>query len=139
MQLRSWGPRYHTNIGPIDDQHRTLFELIHRLNSSMATGQSRSLRRDVLDELHTYVQHHFSMEEQLLLRHGYPDLEAHRAEHLQFAKRLLAIRDRLRTAREVTVAIDTASLLNDWLLTHIEVADMRYARFLRERAATSPR
>jgi hemerythrin-like metal-binding protein len=38
----------------------------------------------MLEHLGTYVIEHFGTEEELLSRHGYPDLEAHKKEHASF-------------------------------------------------------
>ncbi|HZB87736.1 MAG TPA: hemerythrin domain-containing protein, partial [Terracidiphilus sp.] len=72
---------------------------------------------------------HFSCEESLLERHGYPEIESHRAEH----RRLMG---EIRGAQDLTqhaAASDLQPLLDilrGWFIDHVEKLDRRYGAWL---------
>ena len=66
-------------IPAIDDQHQLLIDLIARLDAGVDGFLPNMF--GVLDELQKYVHEHFTFEEALLIKHGYPDFAEHKHEH----------------------------------------------------------
>jgi hemerythrin-like metal-binding protein len=58
----------------MDNQHRQLVDLLNQLENAMAKGKGKELVGKILSELIRYTQTHFSSEELLMLKHGFPDL-----------------------------------------------------------------
>ena len=121
-RINTWSPNIEFGIPEIDSQHRELFEL-----AATFRGQGDDIRvMKALSILCDYANVHLRDEEELLVRIGYPDIEAHRASHGEFRKML---RDLLQDARALTldqVAYRVEALINGWFYNHILHLDTQY-------------
>lgn len=84
MSVFEWEKEYELGIEIIDEQHRELFRKIDHLNISIYGGKGRDELRQLIKYLKTYIEEHFSYEENALTGTDYPDLEAHKKEHTRF-------------------------------------------------------
>ena len=126
MPLITWDASLETGIGMIDEQHRMLVDLINKLDASVRTGSSSKAVELVLVDLKNYTIYHFSTEETLMVRGGYPGFEAHRDQHREFVEELEGfVIDRLTGAPDV--ARDVLEYLKGWLTTHIQISDQDFA------------
>ncbi len=125
MRAFEWQASYSVGVAALDDQHKVLIDLINRLDE--AERGSGDLR-DVMDKLDWYVHQHFSLEETMMRDAGYPDLEAHIAEHRDFATWLRSSQSHMATGGLNTgiLAKTISDHLKDWLKQHILVVDMNY-------------
>ncbi len=73
--------KYSVKVASIDGQHQKIFDTIDRLNQALADGQGKTVVKQVLDDLIAYTMNHFSSEEALLEKQGYPKLASHKMEH----------------------------------------------------------
>ncbi|TYO99665.1 hemerythrin [Geothermobacter ehrlichii] len=131
MELIKWRDAYNTGIGMFDEEHRCLVTMINRLYTALREGKEETVVKAILEELINYTREHFAHEEELMERHGYPELDAHRFEHNSFRS---TIRD---LSRMVNQGIDglgrpLLQMLRDWLMHHIQEVDARYGRFFSE-------
>ena len=115
-----WKSEYATGIHNIDDQHRTIVELITQFENIGETKPS-------LDDLHVlilrtrkFVEFHFSVEESLMQILPYPETVAHRAEHQRVLRRIADIENGL--LRE-SMKNELAALMRDCLFDHIVAGD----------------
>jgi len=120
-----WDEAYSVGNNSLDAQHRSLVELINRLERVESDGEDL---RDILDQLDTYAHAHFSLEEKMMRTAGYADLEPHIAEHRDFENWLSSAQTHIATG-----GLDTAIIaqsihehLQNWLIKHILVVDMAY-------------
>ncbi|MFT6031223.1 MAG: hemerythrin [Oleiphilaceae bacterium] len=60
-----------------DTQHQTLFELIEELKSNTA-------RPYIFTKLTNFAENHFTLEEQYMRQHNYPNIDEHIAAHDRF-------------------------------------------------------
>ncbi|MBN2322386.1 MAG: hemerythrin family protein [Spirochaetes bacterium] len=133
MDSVSWTSRYETGIDAIDRQHRELFKRIDRLTLSIYDGEGKRGLGGMLEYLGTYVIEHFGTEEELLSRHGYPDLEAHKKEHIAFMTRFMEIkRECDDKGPDSYLAIRVGREIEEWWKTHVLDTDMRYVPCLRQ-------
>lgn len=120
--VNAWSPSIEFGIPEIDNQHRELFEL-----AATFRGQGDDIRvMKAVAMLCDYAKVHLRDEEELLVKIGYPDIEAHRAAHSEFRKMLL---DLLQDARALTldqVASRVEALINGWFYNHILNVDRQY-------------
>lgn len=74
----------------IDGQHRDLLRRFSQLGSYRSSDFGRPERpiRALLSELVIAITHHFIDEEDLLIRNGFPDYEAHAKAHAFFVEQL---------------------------------------------------
>jgi hemerythrin len=128
-----WKSEYSVGIPEIDEQHKQLFACIDRLESAGDEQQRELAVYFVIDELKDYVRIHFTVEEIVMRLFDYPGLEAHVAEHREFAARLIAL-GKIELTHDVHS--QAGKFLREWLLQHIMVTDKKYAAFLLGRRAT---
>lgn len=121
-----WSHEYDTGDGTIDLQHRQLFELGNRLLGAMTGGASREQIAERTGEFIRSMETHMKSEEDFLARIGYPEREAHAAQHRHLTERARQLLDRYRTAR-----LELAELLHfviyEFSAQHLLVEDGKYA------------
>ena len=124
--LLQWSEDYRLGIPAVDQEHRAFFDLVHDIETRLASGDDPGART-VLAALRTYAETHFAHEEEFLERVSYPGLARHRAEHAVFLRDLAA----LEAAPSVPTTV-TALMARAWIATHILGTDRRYSRWLDE-------
>lgn len=122
-----WSDSYRIGLGEIDDQHKTLVDLMNDLWQAIAVNADLQDCEKILQRLEHYTIAHFGAEETMMQSIGYPDFEAHKAAHLQFVQRLQA--EVLRLQRGERLSLDILHFLRDWLVRHIMVNDKAYAAY----------
>jgi hemerythrin len=129
MPLLTWTKEeFGTNVGIADDQHITLFGLVNDLHD-LAAGSDRSAIGSQLDAVINFVVEHFAMEEKLMQETGYPNYEAHKAEHVKLVNTCADVQKKFH-AGEVEVTQDTTHFVKDWLVSHIPNIDQKYGPHL---------
>ena len=117
-------------IAAIDDQHQQLIDLIVRLDESV--GGALPDIFGVLDELQKYVREHFAFEEEMLLKHAFPEYESHKHEHEVFEAYVRHLNRRIHLGK-AELQHDVLAFLKLWLTRHIQGSDRKYAEFLKQR------
>lgn len=117
----------------IDDQHRELIDRVNKLSESCDTLTEKNVAVQTLDFLMDYTEFHFRAEEKLQEESGYPQLQAHKAQHAQFEKAVDELRQMLEEEEGPTDAFVAAVNRNivEWLLNHIQVCDKKVAEYIR--------
>ena len=87
MKKIKWTDSWNIGIDIIDDQHKTLMNLLNRIIDKDVDS------KELLIELVNYSGKHFSDEESLMFKKNYPedDFNYHREEHKNFTDLLLDI------------------------------------------------
>jgi methyl-accepting chemotaxis protein len=126
-----WDETIATGIGIIDEQHKELVGLINRLNGAMQQGTGKAVVGEILDELGRYATFHFSQEESLFDKYGYPEAEEHKAVHRKLLGEATEFIERFQSG-QTAMSRDLFFFLKDWLTNHIKGVDHRYVPFLEE-------
>lgn len=124
-----WDSSYETGIHDVDEQHRHLIAIVNSLGESIGTTSPARLQ-DIVCQLKEYAQRHFQAEESIMESQGYPDLPAHRAEHLLFVDQIMLFDLDVLLASD-GLAWDMFHFLRNWLTTHILQVDMKFAAAVR--------
>ena len=127
MAYLHWSNDLNTGIEVIDKQHRRLVEYLNELNTAIAEGDQKGVKH-VLDELIDYTLSHFSFEEELIEKSGYPFLKAHKRVHEIFTKRVGEFLQRAEKGEDV--APEILSMLKIWLINHIKGDDADYVYYV---------
>ena len=69
----TWKDSYSVGIESIDNDHKKLIHLINNLQTSIDYKTDKQFEKQTLDEVIDYTHYHFSREEELMKKHGYPD------------------------------------------------------------------
>ncbi|MFT5660327.1 MAG: hemerythrin [Sulfurimonas sp.] len=77
-----WDDNYKIGIKSIDDQHKTLFNLVNKLYDLDESTHMKDDLKSILYEFSDYMKIHFRDEEKYMLCISYPLLEEHEKLHL---------------------------------------------------------
>jgi len=133
QQFVEWKDEYSVGIKVIDDEHRRLLNLINQFQTAVFYQTGSEFEDEAFDALIDYTRTHFAREEQLMSGHGYPDFEAHQAEH---KKMIALVEDRMAEHREQghhEALVEMVDFLRDWLINHINGTDQAYSGFLHDK------
>lgn len=134
-----WGEYLSVGVAEIDSQHRLLFDKFNAFLAAREKGLSAEEVNRLFSFLGTYVITHFSDEERLMQRLGFPDLQRHREAHQEFARRVAALKERLEKEGPTQSLVTTSSLfINGWLIEHIARMDRAIGRFMNEKTGSTP-
>ena len=124
-----WDNILSVGVPEIDEDHRKLIHIFNILNHALAAKESKDYVAATLEELINCTVWHFSHEERLMLKHRYPELAAHRAEHQELIQSAQALQQEILQADQ---AFTDANLqfLERWLTEHILTADGRLGAYL---------
>ncbi|MDC8773456.1 bacteriohemerythrin [Roseateles albus] len=129
----TWDNRFTTGIRTVDLQHQELMEILNALDElELSAAREQSLKQ-LLAQLKQYVIFHFSHEEDLMERNFVPlgTRTAHLAQHANFARQIDVATQSLLTAFNPDAKAELVQFLQQWLLEHIMVTDMEFARHIR--------
>lgn len=121
MSKIEWKEKYSIGHEQIDKQHQYLLELLNAIDEN-TDYDSKSLQ-DLFLKLRNYTDIHFSDEEALMKKVGYPEIEQHKLEHVFFVKKIKETQEKIATGIEVDIR-EISLLLSDWLVNHILIRDM---------------
>lgn len=127
--LLGWIADYTVGVREIDDDHRRLFALAQTMHRAMLDGKSKAILEELLSHLLDYTSYHFTHEERLMARIGYPGLRQHQREHEHLRSKVRAMQDRAAFG-EVTMTIEVMLFLMEWLKRHTAGSDRRIGEHL---------
>jgi hemerythrin len=131
--LAQWQESLSIGVLEIDIQHKLLFE---KFNDFLLACQSETDHDSVhrlFWFLEAYTVTHFSDEEKLMQRLGYPDYLNHRKKHLEFRAEIGRIKENLRAEGPTQGLVSSlTSFISDWLVQHISNMDRAIARFVHQ-------
>ena len=119
----SWDESMSVGIATIDEQHRNLFNLIHRLEGVEKLSSAEA--EATIDALLDYAQIHFQTEEEFFYRYDYAEKEAHEREHAAFINRVIDFSKEYERNQGLPVP-EVHAFLVDWLTRHIKGSDMKF-------------
>ena len=128
----TWQPTMSVGVEEFVSHHKRIVELINKLSDSLTRADTSAAVREVLAEVSNYTLYHFFAEEDLMAKHGYPEYDAHRKEHLELTAKTFHL---MSTAYGGHGAIgqEVYDFLVHWLTNHILITDKKYSAFFQER------
>lgn len=130
-KLVQWTPKLETGIQLIDDQHKSLCNLINGLHSAMLNRDSNAAMLKLIRSLKDYTVLHFNTEEQYFEHSAYPDVDKHKAVHRKFEGKVQEFEDAFNHGT-ATVSMDVLNFLKEWLIHHIEGTDHGYVKYVKK-------
>lgn len=122
-----------TGNAVIDREHRELFRAVNELLDSCGKGQGRAAMEPAIQFLISYVDQHFSHEEQLQQECGYPGMPAHKAFHAGYKKTLREIAAKIPASGPSVADLSAMNKHVAVLINHIRVEDKRLSAHLKQR------
>mgnify|MGYP002731044240 CR=1 FL=1 len=130
--------KYITGIELVDEEHKHLFDIIRDTNDVIHAELLHDKYDEIirlLSELREYTETHFSDEEELMKKIGYPEIEAQKRAHAAFVEKLVNIDFRELEAmddNQEEYLMDLIGFLLGWLSNHILASDKKIGKYLKE-------
>lgn len=125
-----WREGFKINVPQIDQEHQHLFGLVKALNLASA--------EKTLEDLLNYVVTHFSNEQALMEKYGYPAFESHLKLHEAFGAEVAEFLSNGNPWSEERIQ-ELRRFLNKWLIGHIMTHDLRFGKWLRAQRTIASR
>jgi len=126
--LLKWDRSCLVGIPEFDEAHKGLFAIGNKVIRAVLANRERDVIRSVIEELVEYAESHFRREEDVLKASGYPDFEAHRAEHKRLLNDVQLFKSRYISGD--VEASEVSIFLIGWVTHHIKETDMAYTDHL---------
>lgn len=130
MKVIKWSNDLSIGIEEIDADHRRLITCLDDLFTACYAGQGPQVLKKILGCLMQYTREHFSHEEDVMRRVGYPGLEDHRAAHAELVTELDDIIEQYESVDGHELSNKTLQFLEDWLTHHIMIEDKKIGKFI---------
>lgn len=129
----AWSDNLASGSSDIDTQHKELFIRVNSLLLAVDKGTTaREEIAKIVQYLTDYVVFHFGNEEKYMMKFNYSSATAHKAQHEQFVKTFLKLKDRLMMEGINTpLAQEIKDLCVDWLVNHIKYSDRALGMYLK--------
>jgi hemerythrin len=128
MALFDWKETYSVGVKEIDNQHKILVGTLNELFEAMRNRAAHEVIAGIVKGLTDYVGVHFSFEEGLMKKHGYPELLSHQKEHQAFVEKVTDFQGKHK-AGNLMLSMEVMNFLKDWLKNHIMGTDKKYSAF----------
>jgi hemerythrin len=130
-KLFEWSNAMSVGDYAMDNQHQKLLLICRRCEELRGnlTPDGVQLFHEQLHEMQVYSRIHFSAEEGLLARIGYPKLDEQKQEHLKYQDEMAEIL--YQAAFGNLDAPSVVQFLSKWWVNHILILDMEYATYLK--------
>lgn len=125
MSLIPWNDSLSVGVQIIDNQHKVLVNTLNDLHAAMMEGKANQVTGPILRRLLAYTRDHFSLEEEMLADAGYAELETHKLEHRELARKVEGYMARFESG-DIALNPHLMNFLRDWLRMHIQGADRAY-------------
>jgi hemerythrin-like metal-binding protein len=126
-----WNSKYAVGISVVDNQHKELFKLVGELSKAMKNDEELDCAY-LMARLEVYSLYHFTSEEHLMQKYGYPDLEEHIREHKKFRLKILSVKDKCLSPDNIECRKMLLEYLENWLKTHTIKMDQKYVPYLKK-------
>lgn len=127
-----WSDDLSVGFKAIDDQHKTLVNIINKFETSMLEGAGRGVVLDVLKFLEVYTKIHFTTEEKYMQEYKYPYIEQHKSQHKEFIDYIQRVKSVFSQNITHNDMIKFHNKILDWYIEHICKTDKFLGEFLKE-------
>jgi hemerythrin len=130
MEPVQWSTWMSVGIEKLDEDHRILIGIVNKL----AVDDSRHdpvVIEGILHDLCAYTRHHFSAEEEVMVRAAFPGYHAHKALHDSLTKQVDAYLRLWQQNRDSLLGEEMFGFCSDWLARHILKEDAKYGSHLK--------
>lgn len=134
MVLKPWSSDYSVGLKLIDEQHKELIKLTLELSAGKKNQLAQEQIKDILTRLVTYINVHFTTEEELLRIYEYPAYDAHKNSHRAFADKVASLMKNFE-AGEMDLMRLVTDFLELWVSTHIQQEDKQWSLFIKSKIA----
>jgi len=132
MTVIKWRESYETGVEEMDNEHKTLIDIINQLYQMQREKKSYEELKGIYNRLLQYTENHFQHEEKLLEESGYAQYKEQCQSHVDFIEKLKDLKEDLLSAKESSAPV-VYKFLREWWLNHIVGMDKEYGPHLLNR------
>ncbi|MBF0448972.1 MAG: bacteriohemerythrin [Magnetococcales bacterium] len=132
--LFQWNEEYSIEIEEMDDQHKRMFEMAHKVLQAFSLGD-QTVGERALSLLVDFTQQHFEQEEALLDEYGFPEAKQHKKNHKRLLGKIKQIQKEM-AGRGKRGHINLEKVMKEWVLIHILTEDRKFGQFVRQQTET---
>ena len=133
-QYTTWSPDLETGHAAIDNQHKQWIAAVNALFEAHKSGKGRKEVEQTMAFLVDYTIKHFSDEEKLQQRYGYPEYPAHKQTHAEFKETARGMAGTLyRDASTEEAISDVCLTMGRWVVNHIKAEDFKMTAYIRSK------
>jgi hemerythrin len=125
-----WSDQFNLGIEVIDKQHRIIMDYVNQFYDAYSNDRSRKEIGKLIKKVTDYSLFHFSFEEDLQEKVGYPYLKPHKKSHAMIAKYMAEFQTRFENGEDISKEVD--GLLGKWLFDHLKHDDADYVGSVNE-------
>lgn len=130
--MPTWDDSFKIGVELIDRQHKALFDAMDALYAACSVGKGRQEVVKTAEFLENYVVKHFSDEEVLQQKSGYPKYRAHKKIHDDFIAQVRTLKNDIAEHGPTIVSVAKMNtMLSGWLLNHIKNVDTELAQYVK--------
>lgn len=130
MSPLQWTEDLHVGHETIDEQHKQLFSIAADLVQAIEEGRGEAMLKEIFSRLKEYTQYHFKEEEAYMQEIGYPQADAHAAQHAILIIRVGTLKRLIESGEPISPA-GVGLFLQDWIAQHIMQDDVDIEKFAR--------
>ena len=128
-----WENRFSVGVPLIDSQHKHLIAVTNELHKAcrFSDDSAKEQFKKTVHDAVAYVKHHFSTEEQVMDKTGFPESAEHKKHHAEFVQEVLKNVKAFENGKQF-VPNQFVRFLRDWILSHVAIVDSKMGSFLVE-------
>jgi len=127
MAYLKWTDKFSVNVKEIDEQHKTLIEMLATLHEALLSDKGLKIQKMVINKMLDYADSHFETEERYMVQFNFPGYQQHKSEHDKFRAEALSLKEHVENVGFV-LSVDILRFLREWLQNHILITDMKYSK-----------
>ncbi|HTH14967.1 MAG TPA: bacteriohemerythrin, partial [Spirochaetia bacterium] len=129
-----WNDILSVGITSMDDEHKILFERINALLVGILKEEAQQEVPKLMASVLEYTVFHFTDEQELMKKHGYPKYDQHKGYHEYYLREMGLIQTELASGKMTAeLLIEIQDKMINWLLDHIMKIDHEYGIFINEK------
>jgi hemerythrin-like metal-binding protein len=122
----AWQGDIELKITELDAQHEQLISLFYDLQQAIVGNKTGEKIEEIIEDISSYAQYHFSTEKNYFERFDYPGSDRHIKEHEKFSDKITAIKDNVKN-NELKTSLLLIKYLERWINDHIITEDKKFS------------
>ena len=140
-ELLSWNENFTVGHDELDQQHRGFFDYLNGVHALRLSGTDPDDVKSLICEIEGDLMHHFSYEEDSLVRVDFPYLLQHASEHRALVRQFQTVRENVFNLSGWGYRPDVAWPILEFMirmtLGHILKSDLEYRDYFQERSLSA--
>lgn len=126
MPIMQWDSSLDVGVSAMNKEHQDILAVMNRIYDASAQGVHGHAINDLVAQLGQVCVDHFTDEERLMERIGYPEIDKHKQLHARLLSQVDQHAQAIRAAHGKPSA-EFFNFLKFWLTSHIKGIDTKYA------------